>query len=160
MRVSWSTLRNCERTARFCYEREQARDTSPTRKAPTLIHAQSLYGKHFEPVKYIIAGLFPEGVTLLASRPKLGKSWLLLQTGTNGTVTLASDGCHLPSRRRSLPCTLEDSERRPQRRLTKYFGEQWECWPARLALAASWRWEICGRCPGVGAGRGVLKLGR
>jgi hypothetical protein len=30
---------------------------------------------------------------------------------------------------------LEDSERG----LTKYFGGQWECWPARLALATSWR---------------------
>jgi hypothetical protein len=73
-----------------------------------MIPAQSLYGKHFEPVKYIIPGLFPEGVTLPASRPKLGKSWLLLQTGAyiaNGTVTLASDGSHLAPGRRSLPCT-------------------------------------------------------
>jgi hypothetical protein len=34
---------------------------------------------------------------------------------------------------------LEDGKRRLQRRLTKYFGAQRECWPARLTLATSWR---------------------
>ena len=39
----------------------------------------------------MVPGLIPEGVTLLASRPKLGKSWLVLQITTavaNGVVTL------------------------------------------------------------------------
>jgi hypothetical protein len=42
---------------------------------PKLINVKKLCDMKFEPLKYVV----PEGVTLLASRPKLGKSWLILQ---------------------------------------------------------------------------------
>jgi len=32
----------------------------------------------FEPVRYILPGYIPEGATILAGKPKVGKSWLLL----------------------------------------------------------------------------------
>jgi hypothetical protein len=47
-----------------------------------LIDVRDLCSKTFPETKYIVPGIFPEGVTLLASRPKLGKSWLLLQVGS------------------------------------------------------------------------------
>ena len=58
-----------------------------------LIKAPELCDQHFPDIRYVVPGLIPEGVTLLASRPKLGKSWLLLQIGSamaTGTITLAA----------------------------------------------------------------------
>jgi hypothetical protein len=97
----------------------------------------------FPEIRYVVPGIFPEGVALLVSRPKLGKSWLLLQLGsaigaaTPTPVLITGD----------QPCThgdvlylaLEDNKRRMQRRLTKLFGARRECWPERLTVATKWR---------------------
>jgi hypothetical protein len=105
-----------------------------------LIDVQQLCDERFPELKYVVPGIVPEGVTLLASRPKLGKSWLLLQTGSavaTGTVTLVD--ADTPVCGDVLYLALEDNPRRLQRRLTKYFGAQRENWPKRLTLATSWR---------------------
>lgn len=108
-----------------------------------LIDVQALCDKHFAPLRYVVPGLIPEGVTLLASRPKLGKSWLLLQITTavaNGAVTLgANEDGQPPPSGGVLYLALEDNERRLQRRMTRYFGARRECWPARLTFATTWR---------------------
>ena len=103
-----------------------------------LIDVQALCDEHFDPVRYVVPGLIPEGVTLLASRPKLGKSWLLLQTASAvalGRTSLTSDESASPPHGDVLYLALEDGRRRLQRRLTKYFGARRECWPARMTLA-------------------------
>lgn len=105
-----------------------------------LIDPQKLCNERFPDVKYVVPGIIPEGVTILASRPKLGKSWLILQISTavaSGTVTLASGS--QPACGDVLYLALEDNPRRLQRRLTKYFGTQREAWPKRLRLATKWR---------------------
>jgi hypothetical protein len=79
-------------------------------------------------------------VTLLASRPKLGKSWLILQITTavaNGTVTLATGDQPIDGDAAYL--ALEDNMRRLQRRLRKYFGDKRETWPKRLTFFTTWR---------------------
>src|SRR5262245_48195323 len=43
-----------------------------------LITARELQTKQFEPVRIILPELIPEGVTLLAGKPKIGKSWFAL----------------------------------------------------------------------------------
>src|SRR6266545_5096200 len=40
--------------------------------------AKNLRSRQFAPIQHIVPGLIPDGLTLLASRPKLGKSWLVL----------------------------------------------------------------------------------
>src|ERR1700730_13507148 len=40
--------------------------------------ADGLQTMQFAPLSYLLPGLIPEGLCLLASRPKLGKSWLVL----------------------------------------------------------------------------------
>jgi hypothetical protein len=105
-----------------------------------LINARELCDQRFPEIRYVVPGLIPEGVTLLASRPKIGKSWLLLQIGTavaGGTITLvASDQ---PPSGDVLHLALEDNRRRLQRRLTKYFGLDRENWPKRLQIATKWK---------------------
>ena len=107
-----------------------------------LINAQELCDRNFPEIKFVIPGLFPEGVTLLASRPKLGKSWLLLQiagAAAKGVATLVSKASNdqQPVKGDVLYLALEDNNKRLQRRLRKLYGSDKENWPA-LTLATTW----------------------
>lgn len=53
------------------------RAAEPSWKAKA-ISASELRLKKFPPVQYVLPGFIPEGVTILASKPKVGKSWLAL----------------------------------------------------------------------------------
>jgi hypothetical protein len=101
--------------------------------------AVDLCDAFFPEVKYIVPGVIPEGVTLLASRPKIGKSWMLLQIGSavalGRDVLVANDN---PTCGDVLALFLEDGKRRIKRRMTKYFGANRECWPARMHVACEW----------------------
>jgi hypothetical protein len=105
-----------------------------------LIDASQLHDKQFPDLRYVVRALFPEGVTLLASRPKLGKSWLMLQIGcavAKGVSTLVSD--ETPASGDVLYLALEDSPRRLQRRLKKFCGNNKAAWPTCLKLVTTWR---------------------
>src|SRR5262245_52941680 len=43
-----------------------------------VISAKDLQTKTFPPMRYVLPGLIPEGLTILAARPKAKKSWLML----------------------------------------------------------------------------------
>jgi RecA-family ATPase len=76
----------------------------------------------FEPIKYVIPGVIVEGLTLLAGKPKLGKSWLLLHAAiavARGGYTLGEIHCIEGD---VLYCALEDNLRRLQSRMTKLLG--------------------------------------
>ena len=105
-----------------------------------VMSAPDLCDQKFPELKFIVPGLFPEGVTLIVSRPKLGKSWLLLQIGAaiaNGVSVLAL-GDH-PLQGDVLYLNLEDGDRKAQRRMTKHFGALRQNWPGRMTIARSWR---------------------
>jgi hypothetical protein len=105
-----------------------------------LIDPWKLCEQKFPDLRYVVPGLFPEGVTLLASRPKLGKSWLLLQIGLNlarGTSTLVSSDN--PPSGDVLYLALEDSPRRVKRRMQKHCGTNRDAWPRQFTPATKWR---------------------
>jgi hypothetical protein len=105
-----------------------------------VIGARELCDRIFPPLRWIIPGLFPEGVTLLASRPKMGRSWLLQQIGSaaaTGATTLAH--ADQPVCGDVLYLNLEDGFRRAQRRMTTYFGALSSNWPRRLTIARVWK---------------------
>src|SRR5262245_64249627 len=56
---------------------ERAKQDSKTWR-DGLITAKALQTKAFAPVRIILPGLIPEGVTIVAGKPKIGKSWLAL----------------------------------------------------------------------------------
>ena len=89
----------------------------------------------FEPPNYAVPGYIVEGLTLLAGKPKIGKSWLMLHVGIAvacGSFTLDDIHCVKGD---VLYAALEDNKRRLQRRLRKLLNGQ----PAPEAAAGSER---------------------
>lgn len=104
-----------------------------------VITADDLRTQTYPPIQFIVPQFIGDGVTLLASRPKLGKSWFALDLAlavAGGRFTL---GTILPAQGAVLYLALEDSKRRLQRRIHKLIQTLGTEWPRRLALATDWR---------------------
>ena len=117
----------------------------PTREQRTIkiARAEDLQAMTFDPIKYVVPGIFVEGLTLLAGKPKIGKSWLLLHAAlavARGGFTLGEIHCPEGD---VLYCALEDNERRLQSRITKLLQSS-QGWPKRFFY--------CCELPRLGAG--------
>jgi Mrp family chromosome partitioning ATPase len=102
-----------------------------------LNNAADLQTMTFEPLRWIVPMYLPEGLTVLAGKPKIGKSFLALDVA----AAVASGGMCLGKQCEAgdvLALFLEDSKRRLQRRLTTMLGAQKEQWPARPMYATEW----------------------
>jgi RecA-family ATPase len=85
-----------------------------------LITAEALQSKQFKPVRIVLPELIPEGVTLVAGKPKVGKSWLALDV----SLAVADEtrfvlGDKRPVHGDALYLALEDNERRLKKRIDK-----------------------------------------
>lgn len=87
---------------------------------PTLsaVSAADLQKKNIPPIRWIVKGLIPAGLSILASPPKYGKSWLMLDLGLSVTagksfLGYATVSCEV------LYLALEDGERRLKSRINK-----------------------------------------
>ena len=98
--------------------------------------AAQLLAEDLPPVRWTVPGVLPEGVTLLAGKPKLGKSWLALGLA----VAVASGGTALGARQVDrgdvLYLALEDNRRRLQKRLRKILAGSVA--PEGLHIATEW----------------------
>lgn len=90
----------------------------PTENSLSVISAVELQQKEIPPARFVVADFLPQGLSLLASPPKYGKSWFVLDLCLSvaaGTPFLGRDtvksGC--------LYLALEDSQRRLQDRMNK-----------------------------------------
>src|SRR5258708_5622000 len=104
---------------RVAFDRTQQR---PQRGIGRATDMEALQSMTFTPIKYIVPGIFVEGLPLFAGKPKIGKSWMLLHAGVavaRGGFTLGELKCIEGD---VLYCALEDNERRLQSRMTKLFG--------------------------------------
>src|SRR5215472_5226857 len=123
-----------QRTSEFRQDHKIRRQNADRSKATTApISAEALSTMTFEPIKYVVPGVIVEGLTLLASKPKLGKSWLLLHIAiavARGGYTLGNIHCIEGD---VLYCALEDNLRRLQSRMTKLLGIS-QPWPRRLSF--------------------------
>src|SRR5918995_3091979 len=125
------------------YTVERLAPMKPNGKAhtagPPLIRtAAELRRKVFPDIKWIVPGYLAEGCTLLAGRPKLGKSWLALDIGlavAAGRYVLGDILCEPGD---VLALCLEDNERRLQRRIAKVLGALGAGWPERFTYATEW----------------------
>ena len=100
-------------------ERRQGKVPFDWRK--DLVSAPALAARAFPPIVWLVPGTMVEGLSLLVGRPKLGKSWFILDL----CIAIASErGCFMVSvepgtRGDVLYLALEDNLRRLQRRLKK-----------------------------------------
>ena len=102
-------------------------------------------------------------MSILAGRPKLGKSWLALDICVAVSAGRLCLGERKPAQGDVLYCALEDNPRRLQRRIDKLLSPISTVWPERLTLATSWRRldkggvddiaEWLKSCPRAAAGR-------
>src|ERR1700730_7776698 len=127
---------------RKCDQLEAARaDNRPStlpQMAQRIFSAAALQRMTFPPLKFILPGLVPEGATLLVSRPKLGKSWLVLDVAIATAAGRFTLGTLKPSAGDVLYLALEDGRRRLQRRITKLLPTFSGKWPDGLTIATEW----------------------
>jgi hypothetical protein len=97
-------------------QRLSALQATPDSRYTPITDAE-LWAKTFPPVRWAVPGFIPEGVTILAGSPKIGKSWLALGVA----AAVASGGIALGTtpveQGEVLYLALEDSQRRLQQRL-------------------------------------------
>jgi hypothetical protein len=95
----------------------------------------------FKPVNFLVPDLIPaEGVTLICSKPKTGKSWLLYDLCISATADREMLGGRRPMQGCALYLALEDGWRRLKARRDKLLP----VWagsprPGSLGLAIEWR---------------------
>jgi hypothetical protein len=103
------------------------------------VTAEVLRTKQFPVPQIIVPGLICEGVTILASKPKVGKSWLALDVCIATAANRFTLGSLRPKTGDVLYLALEDSQRRLQRRVDRILSGVNEAWPVRLTMATEWR---------------------
>lgn len=129
----------CQKSLCIAYGKADAKraEAKPKTWRDGIITAKDLQTKVFAPVRIILPRLIPEGVTILAGRPKIGKSWLQLDIG----LAVAGDrfvlGAEKPVQGDALYLALEDNQRRLKSRLDKIL--QSAAAPSRLELRTEWR---------------------
>ena len=113
---------------------EALRETSKPKKTG-VIAMDDLLKKNYAPVRWAVPNLIPEGVSMLASKPKMGKSFLIM----NICLAVGSGGKALNSidveKGHALYISLEDTERRLKTR-SELLGATPGC---NVAFATHWR---------------------
>jgi hypothetical protein len=113
-----------------------SRPHSPTQNLAAVFRASDLMKLNLPEILWAIPGLLPEGLGILASRPKRGKSWMVL----GWCVAVATGGFVLGKvpvqKGDALYIALEDSHRRLQSRLQTMLGSDGA--PDGLYLTTSW----------------------
>jgi AAA domain len=88
----------------------------PTSERQVRWTADELLAATFQPIQWVVPHVLSEGLTVLAGRPKLGKSWLALQIA-QAVACAGRVFEHTVERGAVLYIALEDSERRLQKRM-------------------------------------------
>jgi AAA domain len=120
--------------------------------------AAQLQKMSFPSIAWIIPNIIPaEGVTLLCSKPKFGKSWLAYDLCIACTMNRFTLGTIKPAQGDVLYLALEDSKRRLQRRMTKLLPASDAAWSERLTLKTEWRRLHEGGLDDIGAWHADVK---
>jgi len=110
---------------------------SPTEAKPKIFSLQELLSWELPPTRWAIPEILPEGLTLLAGKPKLGKSWLAL----SAALSIASGGVALGTQPVTqgdvLYLALEDNARRLQAR-TRQLLSSISSVPGGIDFALDW----------------------
>lgn len=119
------------RIARFPKKKDQKKNANNMLQT---FSADELQSMEFPQLNYMVDGLITEGLTLLAGKPKMGKSWMALDLAMSVAVGSETFGQRQCQKGVALYCALEDNQRRLQRRMLKNYGEQND-WPPDFHFA-------------------------
>jgi hypothetical protein len=115
----------------------QRPSTAPDRQSGTSM--EELSTMEFEPVSFLVPDLIPaEGVTLICSKPKVGKSWLLYDLCISAAAHRDMLGGRCPTQGHTLYLALEDSLRRLRSRGEKLLPAWAGRWPANMRVETIW----------------------
>jgi RecA-family ATPase len=121
------------------YEAQNHTDETKTGWREHAVSAAALLGMDFPPLSYTVPGIVPEGLCLLAGKPKIGKSWLALEICLGVALKEPVLGELEPVHGDVLYCALEDTKSRLQRRIHKLLWPPRMKWPSSLTLVTRWR---------------------
>jgi hypothetical protein len=136
----WNWAREEKDIRRMCADWQRKKlngQHAPQDYAPVTMEALSM--AEFKPVEFLVPGLIPaEGVTLICSKPKAGKSWLLLDLCLSAAMGRDLLGGRQPRRGHTLYLALEDSLRRLRSHGEKLLSGHFNPWPANMSVATTW----------------------
>lgn len=106
------------------WERPQSETGSTAKDWPErIVTAKDLQGMSFPPVRHILPGYISEGATIIAGKPKIGKSWLTLDLCLAATANRFTLGTPKRAQGDVLYLALEDNNRRLKRRMNKNLAQ-------------------------------------
>ena len=85
------------------------------------VNTDTIMATYFAPIKWVVPGYVPEGLSILAGRQKLGKTWLALDWAIAVTCGGAAMGSILCDQGDVLYVDLENGQRRIQDRINILF---------------------------------------
>jgi hypothetical protein len=104
---------------------------------PSIFSLPDLLSWELPPVRWTIPEILPEGLTLLAGKPKLGKSWLALSVALSIAAGGVALGAQPVAKGDVLYLALEDNARRLQSRARRLLVSMTDT-PNNLEFALDW----------------------
>jgi len=104
---------------------------------PAPFTLQELLARQLPPIQWAIPDILPEGLTLLAGKPKLGKSWLALSVALAVAAGGVALGTYPVAQGEVLYLALEDNERRLQSRAKQLLASMSSV-PNTIAFELRW----------------------
>lgn len=114
-----------------------ALDLIPSTTKPRTISAAELRRKNFPNLVWTVDGLIPEGLCMLAGKPKSKKSWLALGVAVSVCCGGKAFNYYDVTKGRVLYLDLESNQRRMKSRLQGIISER-EAWPENFDIATEW----------------------
>ena len=108
---------------------------NPTNRTQPMTAAE-LMGMTFEPTRWVIPDVLPEGLSLLVGKPKKGKSWMALGMSEAVACGGVAFGTRRVEQGDTLYLALEDNRKRLQKRLKKILNGAPA--PERMHLHIEW----------------------
>ena len=117
-------------------EEEAQESNADSLLAKLVFSLDDLLLETFPPVKWAVDGIIPEGLTVFAGKPKVGKSWMMLAIALAVAYGEKALGQIRVERGDVLYLALEDRKKRLQNRARKIGALRGKC--GRFHLAVEW----------------------
>jgi len=119
-------------------------------RLPKTWTSDKLLSTEFPPIKWVVPGIIPEGLTMLVGASKIGKSWLSLQLSVALSVGGFALGKIKVPETEVLMLALEDTPRRAKSRMDKlevlpskklHIAMEWPKLPSMIEHLEAWLFE-------------------